>query len=201
MTTYVSGLVNKNDLCHLCGFPGPLRSVTGIWAEETDALYDHDVNYIEADGKNELGLKDSFKIKELCDIIHAQTVRVLATYQSDFYSGTPALTVNDFGNGRAYYIAARTGTDFLDAFYNSLANSISLKQVLKTRLPIGVSAMARTDGENDFIFLMNFTEEEQWVDIGTTSKDILTGDDVSGTICLPRYGVKVLSCDEQSALI
>nr|AIA90722.1 CAZy families GH42 protein [uncultured Cronobacter sp.] len=29
-------MVNESDLCHLGGFPGPLRKLLGIWAEEID---------------------------------------------------------------------------------------------------------------------------------------------------------------------
>ena len=38
VSTYCSGWVNEEDLCFMCGFPGPLREVAGIWDEETDAL-------------------------------------------------------------------------------------------------------------------------------------------------------------------
>lgn len=193
VTTYSSGLVNENDLCWLGGFPGPLRNVVGIWAEETDALYDGDVNYIEADGSNELNLKGSFKVKELCDIIHAENAKVIATYKTDFYAGTPALTVNDFGKGRAYYIAARTGEDFLDAFYGAVAQKLALKRVLNARLPVGVSAAVRSDGEKDYIFLMNFTEAEHSVNLDKDYVDILTGATVGGTIRLPQYGVAILT--------
>ncbi len=46
MTTYLSGMVDENDLCFLGGFPGPLRKVTRIWSEEIDCLYDDDVNHV-----------------------------------------------------------------------------------------------------------------------------------------------------------
>ena len=36
VATYFSGYVDENDLCFLGGFPGPIRNVTGIWAEEID---------------------------------------------------------------------------------------------------------------------------------------------------------------------
>ncbi|MGM8317348.1 beta-galactosidase trimerization domain-containing protein, partial [Clostridium perfringens] len=57
VTTYWSGIVDENDLCFLGGFPGPLKKVTGIWAEELDALYDEDVNYVSVEEGNSLGMK------------------------------------------------------------------------------------------------------------------------------------------------
>ena len=44
--TCYTGRVDEDDLCFLGGFPGPLREVLGIWAEETDGLYDGETNGI-----------------------------------------------------------------------------------------------------------------------------------------------------------
>ena len=83
VTTYWSGIVNENDLCFLGGFPGPLRKVTGIWSEEIDSLYDSDRNYMNIKEMN--GLKSVYEIKDYCDVIHAGTAEVLATYKDDYY--------------------------------------------------------------------------------------------------------------------
>ncbi len=37
VTTYWTGIVNESDLCYLGGFPGPLRNLLGISAEEMTA--------------------------------------------------------------------------------------------------------------------------------------------------------------------
>ena len=63
VTTYFSGIVDENDLCFLGGFPGPLREVTGIWAEEIDSLYDDEVNNIEFKANNVENLKELMKLK------------------------------------------------------------------------------------------------------------------------------------------
>ncbi len=38
VTTFFSGIVNENDLVTLGGYPGELRELVGVWAEEIDAL-------------------------------------------------------------------------------------------------------------------------------------------------------------------
>lgn len=35
VTTYWSGIVDESDLCHLGGFPGPLRKLLGIWQKRS----------------------------------------------------------------------------------------------------------------------------------------------------------------------
>ena len=164
--TYWSGIVDENDLCFLGGFPGPLRKIAGIWSEEIDALYDEDYNYAVFNKDNPLKLDKEYKAVELCDLIHAETAKVLATYKEDFYAGRPALTVNEFGKGKCYYIAFRSGDDFLWDFYGRLIEDLDIQKVLDTELPEGVTAQKRSDGENDYVFVMNFADDEKlltWV--------------------------------------
>lgn len=107
VSTYWSGIVNETDLTYLTGFPGPLRKTLGIWSEEIDGLYDHETNNIQLDDQNPLGLTGEYEVRELCDLIHLEGAEALAYYGKDFYQGRPALTVNQFGKGQAYYMAAR----------------------------------------------------------------------------------------------
>jgi beta-galactosidase len=187
VTTYFSGYVDENDLCFLGGFPGPLRTVTGIWAEEIDSLYDSDRNTLV------LGAGSEYEAHTFCELIHAETAEVLATYKSDFYTGRPALTVNSCGCGKAYYIAARTENRFLEDFYGGLISELNLMKALDSTLPEGVTAQLRTDGERSYVFLMNFSEEDKTVEVGNAVfKDILINETLQNQIALRPYGVKVL---------
>lgn len=194
VTTYCSGLVNENDLCFLGGFPGPLRPILGIWAEETDALYENDINYSVIEKDSQLSISGEYKVHTLCDIVHAETAEVLAHYKDDFYAGTPSLTVNRYGKGQAYYIAFRNNDDFERDFYRSLIEKLDLRRALHARLPEGVTAQLRTDGEKDFIFVMNFTDREEIIDLEekVPLKDMLTGAPISDKIELKGYGVRII---------
>ena len=193
VTTYWSGIVNESDLCFLGGFPGPLRRILGIWAEEIDTLYDGETNVVVPIAKNGLGLSGRYKARELCDLIHVETAQVLAKYGADFYKGRPALTVNTSGRGKAYYIASRNDDRFHDGFYGSLVKRLGLRRALATNLPKGVTAQLRTDGENDFIFLLNFQPAVRKLNLGRGEMfDMVSGKRVKGTITLPAYGSLVL---------
>ncbi len=106
VTSYLTGYVDDTDLCFLGGFPGPLRECLGIWAEELDALYDGDANAVVADPGSSLGLGGRFAVKEYCEVIHAETAEVLATYGADFYAGRPPSPATASGRGDALHIAA-----------------------------------------------------------------------------------------------
>jgi beta-galactosidase len=159
VATYITGQVDENDLCFIGGFPGPLRDTLGIWCEEVDALYPEDRNSLIWNGKN-------YEVFDLCEIIHAEKAEALGNYGSDFYAGQPALTVNRIGKGKAYFIAARTGEDFLNDFYRKLIGETGIKRPLGTDLPNGVNAQIRSDGETDYIFAMNFTPSETKLNCG-----------------------------------
>jgi len=165
VATYITGQVNESDLAFLGGFPGPLRETLGIWAEEVDALYPEDRNAIVWKDKR-------YEAIEICELIHVEGAEEMAAYGEDFYANQPALTVNRHGGGKAYFIAARTGDNFLDDFYRYVASDIPLKRALDAELPEGVTAQIRTDGERDFIFLLNFTPRTQNVDVGTERKSL-----------------------------
>jgi len=164
VTTYITGYVNESDLCFRYGFPGPLRKCLGIWSEEIDALYPEDRNSIEWKGK-------SYKAFDFCELIHAENADIAGTYGSDFYAGKPALTVNQYGKGKACHIAARTGADFLMDYYAALSAELGIKRVID-KLPKGVSAQVRSDGNTEYVFVMNFTPQEQVIDTGDSEKKL-----------------------------
>jgi beta-galactosidase len=119
VTTFFSGIVNENDLVTLGGYPGELRSVLGIWAEEIDALFPDQKNEIVLNEK--LGnLQGSYECGILCDLIHAEGAEVVAEYGSDFYKGRPVLTVNSYGEGKAWYVASSPEACFFRDFICTL---------------------------------------------------------------------------------
>ncbi|HTS19570.1 MAG TPA: beta-galactosidase [Verrucomicrobiae bacterium] len=193
VATYWSGIVNESDLCFLGGFPGPLRKVLGIWSEEIDSLYAGQTNVVVPIAKNGIGLTRRYKAREFCDLIHAESATVLAKYGADFYKGRPSLTVNAFGKGQAYYVASRNDDRFHEDFYGGLIRQLNLKRVLQTRLPAGVTCQSRTDGKDDFVFLLNFQPSVRRVALGRESfSDMLTGRKVTGAIALPAFGSAIL---------
>jgi beta-galactosidase len=193
VTTYWSGIVDENDLCYLGGFPGPLKRVLGIWSEEIDALHDGQSNSIEISDNNILGLKGRFEAIELCDLIHLETAEALASYKTDFYKGRPSLTVNSFGKGKAYYIASRNKDDFNDEFFGKLIDSLKLRRTINTDLPTGVTAQMRSDGENEYVFVMNFANKEQKIRLDDYDyEDLIYNTQIAKEVVLPQFGLKLL---------
>jgi beta-galactosidase len=197
-TSYLTGYVDDSDLCFMGGFPGPLRECLGVWAEEIDSLYDGDENRVVCDPASSLGLGGSYAAKEYCeivrtDVVGAEGAEVLASYGADFYAGTPALTRNRYGEGEAFHVAARTGPDFLSAFYGKLVADLGIEACLDAPIPEGVSVMRRGDRRRDYVFVMNFNRGAARVNLGSLSgRELLSGVEVGGELELPRFGVAVI---------
>lgn len=114
--TYWSGIVNETDLCYLEGTPHSLLDVFGLRSKEIDGLYEWEENSLIPIPENSLQLHTSYKCKNLCDLVQLNGATPLMNYGSDFYQGTPALTVNQYGKGYAYYICA----DAEELFYHDV---------------------------------------------------------------------------------
>ena len=182
VATYLSGVVDTNDMCYLGGFPaGKLKEVFGIWAEETDSLPEGMKNSVLYNGKH-------YDVVQVCDLVHAQGAETLATYETDFYKGMASLTENSYGKGKAYYAAFRNDDDFRADFCGDLMEKFIITPDEPITLPAGVTMRKR----GNTVFIMNFADEEKTVTLPKEYKNIVSGEAVSGDVTLPVCGYLVI---------
>ena len=192
VTTYWSGIVDESDLCFTGGFPGPLRKLLGIWAEEIDCLGEGERNLVQGLAGNASGLQGPYQVRHLCELIHTETAQALATYRDDFYAGRPAVTVNRFGNGKAWHVASRNDLQFQRDFFAGIINELALPQAVDADFPPGVVATARTDGESTWVFVQNFTAQQQLVTLPEGYTDSMTDAAAVGDTVLLPWDCRVL---------
>lgn len=166
ISTYFSGYVDEHDLVVLGGYPGRLKDILGIWVEESDALPPGENNSFVYEGKN-------YPAGILCDLLHLRGAQSLASYESDFYQGMPVLTVNSFGEGKAYYIAARSNEDFYSDFLAKICKEQGIAPVINA--PEGVEAALRENDKGSFLFLLNHRQEPVKITVEKPGQNILTG--------------------------
>lgn len=172
--TYMLGMVDGTDLCHLKGFPGgKLKEVFGIWNEEIDSIPDEYRGGVTYDGKE-------YEAEDFCESIHARGAQILAVYSKDFYKGTPAFTRNVYGKGKAYYQAFRDTGAFKEEAIERILKEEKIAGVIPAPaygLPCGVSAHMRTDGETEYLFVENYSDDEvKNIELGGTYTDTETGE-------------------------
>ncbi len=183
VATYLTGFVDENDLCFLGGFPGPLKKVLGIWAEEIDALYPNQKNGIRMNDGRE------YECGFLCELIHSEGAEVKGVYTDDFYAGMPALTRNAFGKGSAWYVASRAEESFLEMLYRQLTAEAGLD--LPCEQQKGILTSRRVKDGKTFFFLMNFAgcEAEAVLPEGV---NLVSGTAVGGKCLMKVNEVKII---------
>ncbi|EOT28669.1 hypothetical protein C805_00190 [Eubacterium sp. 14-2] len=185
VTTCFSGYVDESDRVITGGYPGRLRDILGVWVEESDALPEHKSNRFICENQE-------YPAEILCDIIHLEGAETLAEYQEDFYAGTPVLTENSFGKGKAYYVGTCSG----DEFYRDFTRRLCREQQI---VPAGevleeVEAVRRRGEQTEYLFLLNHGDREQEISIPEQCLELTQGKEYrqGERVFLPAKGVMIL---------
>lgn len=187
IATYATGYVDENQLNYLGGFPGDgLKDLFGVISEEIDTLYPADRNHVHFQGLPDGEVRDYAEFLRVFD----QT-EVLGTYEEDYYKDRAAVTERVCGKGHAIYIGARLDDRSMKGLY---AYALKNAGVETKELPEGVECHTReADGEK-YTFYLNDTTEPQSVS-NVCGKDLLTGEQLHGTLVLPAYGVSCIKTE------
>jgi len=189
VTGYFSGMTDQNDLVTTEGYPGELRSLCGLWVEETDALLPgNSNNFIITEGP----LAGTWKADLLCDIIHPEGAETIARYESDFYAGTPALCRNSYGSGTVWYFGARPDAALLDRIAALICGECNIEPVFPAQE--GIEAAARIKGGREFVFVLNHNAAESQITVPFACRDLLTDKSFAAAerYALPAAGVLIL---------
>jgi len=188
LTGFMSGLVDQSDNVHLGGYPGPLRKLCGIWAEEIDSLAPEQSNVLRfADGTET-------RCSLLCDILHLEGADCLAEYGTDFYAGTPAVTRNAFGAGKVYYVGTQPDANGLALILDKLCRDAEIRPLVEEKTALEITCREK-DGKR-YWFVMNLTGKPQpMVEAFAGKQDILKGRTLAAGEPLNNWDT-LLFCEE-----
>jgi beta-galactosidase len=187
--TYWSGLVDEDDRLFETPFPGPLAHVFGIQNEETDILHPAEQVSVQAESGNSIALDGVWEARTFCALIRSHGAEVLATYGSEFYAGSPAITCNRFGLGCAYYIAFRGDERFLTEFTAAYLGSAGFSKPWD--LPAGVTVQIREIAGEPVCFFLNFTNKTQCLSFSEKQLLEFSSGDPLQAIDLAPYGFRI----------
>ena len=185
VTTFFSGIADEHDLIVTGGYPGKLRDIMGIWVEESDALPSGAENHFTYRGK-------AYPAKLLCDLSHLEGAEALSVYEEDFYAQMPAITKNQFGDGRAYYVATRSNEEFYQTLMADICEECGVESLLAPQENLEVTMRRNENGR--FLFLLNHADREQETVIKEAGCGLLEKQEYAAgdVVSVPAKGVQII---------
>ena len=184
ISSYFTGMVDKNDLVNQGGLPEKLQSLFGIETTELEMLYPTESNRIQYQ-------QQDYCTKDYSNLLVAKEADILATYQTDFYAGSPAITVNKYQKGQAYYLGTRLNHDFLTNFYDDIIQRLGLNNTVVEQSDAEVSIQTRENNRYKYHFVMNFSNKNKLVNFNRPQLDMLDYNQLVEKIELQPLQVKV----------
>ena len=109
-------------------------------------------------------------------------------YGKDFYAGYATLTVNEYGKGRAWYVAADAERDFFADFLGKVLETNQISCGVKGDIPDALEITVRESKEAKYYLYQNFGTEAVQIPVPEEEASWLYG---SGEEKLEVYGLAV----------
>jgi beta-galactosidase len=168
--------------------PGLLADVCGVEVDEYDVQPADSIVLLELALPGQEAQAAQSRL--WFDVLRTTTSQAIATYQSEYFSGAPAITLNKHGEGNAIYVGTLGDDTLHDTVLDWALKSADLHSALSA--PAGVEVTERWQGDQRLLFLLNHTDEAQEVSITQPYLDLLSSTMVNEIVKMPRHGVSVL---------
>ena len=126
------------------------------------------------------------------EVVTPLAAEVLATYNCEFYAGTPAVTRRTLGQGQVVYIA----THLSDPAMSVIARQIADRHGLTGPYPDhpDIETTRRTTASGEWLFVLNHADAPTTLPAPANCQDLLTGDEYAAgaEMVMPPKGVRVL---------
>lgn len=189
VATCNTGLVDEYCIVPEGPLPYGLTDVFGMEVEEFDPIPPNEEHHLHF--KQGFPTRHAHCAKIWCDVIRVGECEVLATFTKDYYAGRAAMTINEYGLGRAIYIGFLSDQPFYFDLIDWLRELCGLSPLLKVpeRVEVG---MRQKEGLRLF-FLLNHNSSSVRINFVRPVHELLTGTTISGNYELPGLGVMVIA--------
>jgi beta-galactosidase len=172
-----SGIVDENDAVHPGPHPGPLGEVLGLAIEEFTPLRAGERAHLDS------GVSCSV----WSEIVLARGAEAVWSYLDGPAAGLPAVTRNELGAGRAWYVSTCLEESGLDAV---LARASAEAGIAERSLPRDVEVVERVGEHGRYLFVINHTDGD--VEVPAHGEELLTGARADGVLAVPAGVVRVV---------
>lgn len=168
LMTFFSGIVDRNDHIRLGDDRQPFRKVLGLEVEEFTPLAEgQTIDIVTPDGA-------SFAGGLWSDILRLTSAEAVAYYADDYYAGSAAVTRNRFGKGTAMYAGTMPDEAGMEWLLDQACKVGGVR--VGPESSRGIEVVRRTDGRQDWLFVLNHTSEPVDVPLDRPGVDVLGGD-------------------------
>ncbi|TET35684.1 MAG: beta-galactosidase [Anaerolineales bacterium] len=169
--------------------PGVLSEMCGTVVEEYDSLPTGVENELEVD--HGIPIEGAIAAKYWCDVLKTDQARVVARYTRNYYAGKPAITLNNFGDGKVVYL----GTFGEEATYASIAPWLMSLAGVETGINTSraIEVGVRIKNDKRFLFILNHGAKDEVIKLDKQYHDLLTDiKPITGDIHVAPLDVKIL---------
>lgn len=159
-----SGVKDANNNCVMDTLPSVYKELIGAEVTEYDPIGNHEQTIVDFAG-------NKFACRQWCDVLRLTTARAYAEYGDSFYKCCPAVTMNRYCSGVAYYVGTVCHVDFYENLVGNIMRQTGIPRLMG--LPRGVEVTTRTNGLNDFICFFNNSEQEAVIDLPKSMYSII----------------------------
>lgn len=183
----VKTINNKNLLGQ--ALPGPLRRLAGVEVDEYSIVPSN------ADWQVQLpqGKIAAFRIRE--HLLPGKAARVIGVHRGDYMDGWPAVARHEFGKGIVWYIGTLPRPSDWRTFLWPVLSEAGVD--FRDDIPQGLEVAHRSGAGKNLTFVMNHTNQAQWLRIPLSAskklRDLLNNKTIISPLELPPYGVAVIN--------
>ena len=188
IATARTGVKDESNAVVNSYLPGLLSDVCGLEVDEYDVQPAHMSVPLELKLPGRAVQTEQARL--WFDVLRPTTSQPIATYQSEYFSGSPAITLNQFGKGQSIYVGTLGDDALHDALVGWAVESMDIRPPSAT--PDGVEAIERWQGDRRLLFLMNHTTEMKEMPIDRSYLDLISGESIRENVIMHPLGAFVL---------
>ena len=163
-----------------------IESIAGIEVQEQFALIKQETTSIAYQGNAK-----EFTGSLWYDVIKPTTASVLATYQSRFLKGKPAVVSNRVGKGMVYYIGTVPSDSLIDTLMKDALANADITTLAKAADKL-VDITELKKGTKRYVYAINFSDRDQLIKLSKSMKDVLTHEKLEGGIVVKAMDFRVM---------
>ncbi|KPV43967.1 beta-galactosidase [Alicyclobacillus ferrooxydans] len=195
-----AGLKDVNGHCRQVSMPGPLKNLFGVQVSDFTRIQGaYEVpNLVWNGDESSSGCIHAVDFNEVLQPT-SEDCTVLATYDRNYYSGTPALVQNSFGKGTTYYY----GSVFTRELAKKLIELTGLvdteNKLVSTTEEVELEIRRNPLTGDRYVFLLNYSGQPQAVHLHHGCRNALNGELIEGDLVLDGYDVLVCEVPDGGA--